>query len=102
MVVCHQAFIALARIAPEFNLRYHYSADYEWCLKCLQHSRKNVYIDTCLIDYLCEGISTANRRASLWERFRIMSHYYGTIPTMLRHAGFALRFMRTPKHKATE
>lgn len=102
MVVCHQAFIALARIAPQFDLRYRYSADYEWCLKCLQHSRKNVCIDATLIDYLCEGISTANRRASLWERFRIMSHYYGTIPTVLRHARFALRFLRTPRHKAGE
>lgn len=102
MVVCHQAFIALARIAPEFDLRYRFSADYEWCLKCLQHSRKNVYIDACLIDYLCEGISTANRRASLWERFRIMSHYYGTLPTVLRHARFALRFLRTHKHKANQ
>ncbi len=95
MVVCHQAFIALARIAPEFNLKYRLSADYEWCLRCLQHSRKNVFIDDCLIDYLSEGLSTANRRASLWERFRIMCRYYGTVPTIIRHVRFAFRFMRT-------
>ena len=53
-------------------------------------------IDECLIDYLSEGLSTANRRASLWERFRIMCRYYGTVPTILRHVRFAFRFMRTP------
>ena len=95
MVVCHQAFIALARIAPEFNMKYRLSADYEWCLRCLQHSRKNVFIDDCLIDYLSEGLSTTNRRASLWERFRIMCRYYGTVPTIIRHVRFAFRFMHT-------
>ena len=38
MVVCHQAFIALARLAPLYNLKYRYSADFDWCIQCLQHS----------------------------------------------------------------
>lgn len=94
MLVCHQAFVALKRIAPLYDTAYRFSADYDWCTRCLQHSRRNEYIDDVLIDYLSEGLTTANRRKSLRERFRIMSYYYGLLPTMLRHAGFAVRFLR--------
>lgn len=91
MLVCHQAFVALRRITGPFNLKYRFSADYEWCIKCLQHSRHNVYIPEVIVDYLNEGMTTANHRKSLIERFRIMCHYYGTIPTILRHIKFIFR-----------
>lgn len=94
MMVCHQAFVALRRITGPYDLRYKYSADYDWCIRCLQHSRTNVYIDDVIIDYLAEGVTTANRRASLCERFRIMSRYYGFIPTAMRHLSFMKRFLR--------
>jgi len=93
MLVCHQAFVALRRIAPFYNLKYKYSADYDWCIQCLMHSRKNVNAGEVLIDYLAEGITTANRRKSLFERFRIMSMYYGFLPTAFRHIGFVFRFL---------
>ena len=96
MVVCHQAFVAERRIAPYFSTKYRFSADYEWCIICLMHSKKNVYADAVLIDYLAEGISTSNRKDSLKERFKIMSFYYGFWPTVWRHFGFISRFM---KHK---
>lgn len=98
MVVCHQAFVANKALAPFYNLRWRYSADYEWCIICLMHSRKNVYTGTVLIDYLSEGLTTANRRKSLFERFRIMSIYYGLLPTIWRHLRFIPRFL---KHKKT-
>ncbi|MBQ7041935.1 MAG: glycosyltransferase [Muribaculaceae bacterium] len=94
MVVCHQAFIVLRRIAGEYDLKYRFSADYEWCIRCLQHSRHNIYINETIIDYLSEGLTTANRKASLKERFHIMCHYYGTIPTIMRHLRFVPRFIR--------
>lgn len=93
MLVCHQAFIALRRITGHYDLRYRFSADYEWCIRCLQHSRNNVYIPQTIIDYLSEGLTTANRKASLKERFKIMCYYYGTIPTILRHIKFIPRFI---------
>ncbi len=99
MLVCHQAFIALARVAPYYDLSYRYSADYDWCLQCLQHSRRNVYIDSVLVDYLNEGITTRNRLASLKERYSIMCNYFGYIPTTLRHFSFALRFVRQKLRK---
>lgn len=92
MLVCHQSFVALRRIASPYSLKYRFSADYDWCIGCLQHSRHNVgLIDTVFTDYLDEGATTRNRRASLIERFRIMCFYYGTLPTIIRHFGFAFR-----------
>ena len=94
MVVCHQAFIVLKRIAGEYDLKYRFSADYEWCIRCLQHSRNNIYIDDTIIDYLSEGLTTANRKASLKERFHIMCYYYGTFPTIMKHVRFIPRFIK--------
>lgn len=97
MVVCHQAFVVKRSIAPFFSLKYRFSADYEWCIICLMHSKKNVYAGCVLIDYLIEGLTTANRYKSLKERFKIMSSYYGFLPTLWRHIGFIGRFHRNRK-----
>jgi len=94
MVVCHQAFVALRHITSPYGLKYRFSADYEWCIRCLQHSRRNVYVDDVLIDYLNEGTTTRNHRRSLCERFKIMCHYYGTLPTIARHLAFIARYLR--------
>ena len=94
MVVCHQAFVTLRRITAPYDLSYRFSADYEWCIRVLQHSRRNVLIPEVIIDYLSEGTTTRNRRKSLMERFRIMCYYYGTIPTVMRHFKFAARALK--------
>lgn len=95
MLVCHQAFVPLRRIAGFYNLKYRYSADYEWCIRCLQHSRKNAGLtDTYLVDYLSEGLTTRHRLPSLMERFRIMAYYYGFFSTVGRHFGFVVRALR--------
>ena len=95
MLVCHQAFVALRRITGKYNLKYKFSADFDWCIQCLQHSRKNVGLhDTVLVDYLNEGTTTRNRFRSLLERFRIMCYYYGILPTAARHATFVVRALK--------
>lgn len=93
MLVCHQAMAVLRKIAPLYDVRYRFSADYDWCIKCLQHSRLNVYLDRVVCDYLSEGVTTANHKKSLMERFRIMCRYYGMMPTVMRHMKFAFRFI---------
>lgn len=98
MVVCHQAFIVLRKITSPYDLTYRYSADYEWCIRCLQHSRRNVYIDDVLIDYLNEGTTTRNHRRSLRERFKIMCYYYGTWSTIKKHLSFIPRYLRRRKN----
>lgn len=93
MLVCHQAFMVRRSITPEYDLQYRFSADYEWTLKCLRSSdlTHNVNIKAIAIDYLSDGLTDKNHKASLIERYRIMCRYYGTVPTMLRHIGFAVR-----------
>lgn len=85
MVVCHQAFVVLRKLTNNFDTRYKYSADYEWCIRCLQRSHRNQYLDEVVIDYLNEGVTTNNRWRSLFERFNIMTYYYGFLPTLFRH-----------------
>lgn len=97
MVVCHQAFVTLKRITAPFDLRYRFSADYDWCIRVLQHSRHNILLPGVMVDYLAEGVTTKNRRASLVERFKIMCCYYGVMPTLWRHIKFIPRFLKRRK-----
>lgn len=92
MLVCHQAFVVRRVIAPEYDLHYRFSADYDWCIRCMQAAKTITNTHEILIDYLNEGVTTANRKASLRERYAIMCRYYGTLPTFLRHLWFAVRF----------
>ena len=91
MTVCHQAFVVLRKLTNNFDIHYKYSSDYEWCIRCLQRSHRNFYTGTTVINYLNEGLTTNHKWASLMERFSIMSHYYGLLPTIFRHFGFAVR-----------
>lgn len=99
MVVCHQAFTVLRKLTNNFDTRFKYSADYEWCIRCLQRSHRNRYLHEVIIDYLSEGVTTRHHKASLWERFRIMCHYYGTLPTLMRHLRFLWRGMKRKMNK---
>ena len=92
MLVCHQAFIARRDIASMYDLQYRYSADVDWCIRCMKQTNQLLNTHLTLIDYLNEGETTRHHRASLKERFAVMCHHYGTIPTVLRHIGFALRY----------
>ena len=91
MLVCHQAMAVRRDLAPDYDLQYRFSADYDWCIKVLKASPLNVYTGAVTAFYLNEGTTTANHKASLKERYDIMCRNYGTLPTMLRHAWFAIR-----------
>jgi glycosyltransferase involved in cell wall biosynthesis len=92
MLVCHQSFVVKRSIAPDYDLHYRLAADFDWCIRCLKNSKNIFNTHLVLSDFLIEGLSSQKRKASLRERFRIMSRYYGVIPTALRHVWFALRF----------
>lgn len=94
MVVCHQAMCVRRDLAPDYDLRYRYSADYDWGCKILRRSPLNVYIPDYVADYLSEGLTTANRRASLIERFRSMAANYGLVPAIISHLRIALHLRR--------
>ena len=92
MLVCHQSFVVKRSVAPEYDTTYRWVADYEWCIRCLKQAKRTKHTHLILSNYLEEGLSTANRKASLKERYAVMCRYYGTLPTMLLHVWFALRF----------
>lgn len=91
MLVCHQAFFAKTSLAEPYDLQYRFSADFDWCIRVMKKARTlhNTYLT--IIDYLEEGMTTQNRKASLKERFRIMARHYGMISTVAHHAWFVLR-----------
>lgn len=93
MLICHQAFCVKRSLVEEYNLKYRFSADYEWCLRCIAKSdpEKCVNLHTVAINYLSDGLTDQNHKASLKERYRIMCEYYGKFPTLIRHIGFAVR-----------
>lgn len=93
MLVCHQAFFPRRELAEPYDLRYRFSADFDWCIRIMKKSHTLHNTHLTLIDYLNEGVTTRNHRASLHERFRIMCRHYGYLSTLTRHAWFALRLL---------
>ncbi len=91
MLVCHQAFFAKRALAEPYDLRYRFSADFDWCIRVMKRAQTLHNTHLTLIDYLEEGMTTRNRRASLRERFRIMVKHYGWVSTVLHHAWFVVR-----------
>ena len=95
MVVCHQAFVVRRDLAPEYDLQYRLSADYDWCIRVLKASPVNAYAGRVpIISYLADGMTTRHHRASLLERYRIMCHHYGTMKAILAHLSFIPRFVK--------
>lgn len=97
MLVCHQSFYVrtdLARQTP-YNLDYRFSADYDWCIRLMKLAERLrlpiVNSKAILTDYLHEGLTTQNRKASLWERFHIMAHHYGLPATLVQHGLITIR-----------
>ena len=96
MLVCHQAFFAKRALAEPYNLHYKFSSDFDWCIRVMKQSALLHNTHLTLIDYLDEGMTTQNRRASLKERFRIMAKHYGLLSTIIHHIWFVLRLITKP------
>lgn len=93
MLVCHQAFFARRDLVMPYDLRYRFSADFDWCIKIMKQSKVLHNTHLTLIDYLSEGMTTRNHKASLKERFRIMARHYGWASTVAFHLWFVLRLL---------
>jgi glycosyltransferase involved in cell wall biosynthesis len=92
MLVCHQSFIVKRETAETYDLQYRYSADFEWCIRCLKKAEHILNTHQALSYFLEAGYSATNRKAALKERYEVMCKYYGKIPTQIRHLWFAVRF----------
>ena len=95
MLVCHQAFLAKRELALKYpyDMQYRFSADFDWCIRIMKEANCLHNTRLTLIDYLNEGMTTRNHKASLKERFRIMAKHYGWVSTILHHCWFVIRLI---------
>ena len=97
MLVCHQAFYARLDIARQipYQLRYRHSADVDWCIRVMKEAERQglplVNTHAVLANFEEGGNTTQNHRASLRERFQVMSSHYGYVQTVALHLWFVLR-----------
>ncbi|MEN8157834.1 MAG: glycosyltransferase family 2 protein [Bacteroidota bacterium] len=91
MVVSHQSLLVKRELAVDYNLDYRISADIDWAIRVTKKATQIHNSNLILSRFLEGGISENNIKAGLKERFRIMTRYYGFIPTLLRHFLFGIR-----------
>ncbi len=97
MLVCHQAFYAYVPIARNtlYNTDYRFSADVDWCIRIMKTSQEEgrglCRVNRVVANYLSEGMTTKNHKASLRERFRVMRTHYGLPLTLWKHLWFVVR-----------
>ena len=98
MLVCHQAFFVNRELAINhlYDLQYRFSADFDWCIRIMKKAKCLHNTRLTLIDYLNEGMTTKNHKASLKERFCIMAKHYGLISTILHRGWFVIRLFYKP------
>lgn len=87
MLICHQAFMVKKEIAPQYDLQYRFSADYDWTIKCIRNTdpEKCINLNTVAINYLSDGMTDKNKIKSLKERYKVMARHYGTLSAIKRH-----------------
>lgn len=93
MLICHQAFMVKKNIAPMYDTDYKFSSDYDWTIRCIKNSRPGncVNLKRVTIDYLSDGLTDRNKKASLIERFKIMASHYGGMKAVWSHLSFIPR-----------
>lgn len=93
MLVCHQAFMVKRVLAPDYDLHYRFSADYDWTIKCIAATNpaRCLNLNCIAIDYLSDGLTDKNKLKSLRERYRVMSTHYGPLRALARHATLITR-----------
>jgi glycosyltransferase involved in cell wall biosynthesis len=90
MNVSHQAIYIKRSLTEPYDLQYKYSSDIDWIIKAAKKSSNIVNTHLYVAKYLVGGMSKKKHLESLTERFKILSHYYGFIPTLLNHIVIAL------------
>lgn len=102
MNISHQAIYIKRSLTEPYNLQYKYSADIDWIIKAAKKSSNVVNTHLYVAKYLVGGISKQKHLASLKERFKILSYYYGFIPNIFNHLIISLNLARYfAKHRRT-
>ncbi len=91
MLVVHQSFVPRRSISPEYSAAAALCADYDWCIEILKKSQGNVHIGGIITDYLMGGLSKKRHQQSLRNRFDVMRHHFGLVPTLWAHIWIVIR-----------
>ena len=92
LVVCHQSIIVRKTIAPDYDLQYQITADYDWVCKVLSKSNGNYYINNYISRFMVAGISAQQRSKSWKERYFIMKKHFGLAATLWAHIKIILKY----------
>lgn len=98
LVVCHQSILVRPTVAPQYDLQYRISADYDWVCKVLAKSRGNLYINQYISRFMTSGVSAQQRTRSWKERFRIMKRHFGLCRTLWAHFLIIAKYPFTKKY----
>lgn len=93
MLVSHQSIIVKRNLASFYNLKYKYSADFDWVIQALQNSSNIENTNIILSRFLDGGQTKKTIIPGLKERFKIMCKYYGLIATSLNHIALGFNFL---------
>ncbi|HEY0176190.1 MAG TPA: glycosyltransferase family 2 protein [Pedobacter sp.] len=102
MNISHQAIYIKRSLTTPYDLQYKYSADIDWIIKAAKKASSIVNTQAYVAKYLVGGISKQKHLASLKERFRIFTKYYGFIPNIFHHLWIAVNLAQYyVRHKRT-
>jgi len=93
MKVSHQSIIFRKKLTVNYDLKYKFSADFDWCIKALKQAKTVKNTKLIFTSYLDGGLTKKNIVAGLKERFKIMKFHYGLISTLLNHIPLAFQFL---------
>ena len=93
MLICHQSFFIKSAIIEHYDLNYKYVADYDWMIRMLKRSKKNINSQIIISKYLLGGFSEKRRLQSLKERFNVMKKHYGIMTALIVHLFFIFRYL---------
>ena len=93
MKVCHQSVIVRKKIVDPYNLDYLYSSDFDWLIRVVRKARSIINTELILSKFMDGGKTKKTIIPGLKERFKIMTKYYGIIPTFFNHFIIAIKFL---------
>jgi len=94
MVINHQSMIVSKDIAPEFNLKYKYVADIDWCIRLMKKNPTVAFLNTTITLYLYGGFSHRKRLQSLIERAIIMVKHSSFLHALKIHLEILMEYKR--------
>ncbi len=93
MLVSHQSVLVARHLAGPYDLRYRFSADYDWVLSALKRARQVANSHMVLSRFLDGGLTKKNIIPGLKERLIIMMKNFGFFATIFHHIPITCRFI---------